>query len=144
MDELKSGLFGKVINIMGKSLNLRLAKHNLTATNLANMDVPGYRMRDLPFEKTLQKALGAQEGRLEVRQTHAEHLPIREVERAYNAAKSNVVYGMYGQDEKGHDLIDIDQEMNKLAKNQLMYYATVQTLAKKFESLNYVIDEGGR
>lgn len=144
MDEVKNGLFVRAVDIMGKALSLRLSKHNLTATNLANMDVPGYRVRDLKFEKTLQQALESPDGRLTLRRTSQKHLPFKDAGRAYEAAQNKVEYSVYGRDEKGRDLLDIDQEMNKLAKNQLMYNATVQMLAKEFELLKHAISEGGR
>ncbi|MEW6264165.1 MAG: flagellar basal body rod protein FlgB [Thermodesulfobacteriota bacterium] len=137
-------LFSRPIKIMTQSLDLRLARHSLTTANLANMDTPGYRVRDLRFEKTLQQALDSDEGRLEVRQTNRRHLPVKDAEKAYLAAQKEVKVSPYGQDENGRDVMDIDQEMTKLAKNHLVYNATVQMLAKEFENLKYAISEGGR
>jgi len=102
MDEVKNGLFVRAVDIMGKALSLRLSKHNLTATNLANMDVPGYRVRDLKFEKTLQQALESPNGRLTLCRTSQKHLPFKDVGRAYEAAQSKVEYSVYGRDEKGY------------------------------------------
>ncbi|MEE9436950.1 MAG: hypothetical protein V3V37_09710, partial [Candidatus Adiutricales bacterium] len=59
-------------------------------------------------------------------------------------AQKNVVYGVYGRDETGRDIMDIDREMTKLVKNHLLYNTTVQMLAKKFEVIKYAITEGGR
>ena len=143
-NELTGSLFNRTIDIMGKSLGLRLARHNLASTNLANMDTPGYRVRDLKFEQAMTDALGTADGKLEVRQTNASHLPVKDVERAYQLAQKNVKFGVYGQDENGEDVVDIDQEMTKLAKNHLIYNTTVQMLAKEFELLKYSISEGGR
>lgn len=139
-----SNLFNRTVGVMGQSLGLRLARHSMTTTNLANMDTPGYKVRDLKFEKTLQAALGPREGQLEVRQTNAGHMPVRDVEKAYRTAQKDITYSPYGKDEKGEDVVEIDMEMTKLAKNQLIYNTTVQMLAKEFENLKYAISEGGR
>ena len=145
MDKFGSNLFSKTIGIMGKSLDLRLARHGMTSSNLANMDTPGYRVRDLKFEKALHRALdSSSEGRLQVTQTHGQHLPMKDVDQAYSAAQHDIKYSVYGVDENGNDVMDIDREMTKLAKNHLLYNATVQMLAKKFEGLKYAISEGGR
>ena len=138
------GLFSRTLDVMGDSLGLRLARHGMTAANLANSDTPGYRVRDLKFEKIMAEALGGQDGRLAPQVTHANHMPVHNLDRAYQVAQKNVKFGEYGQDEKGEDVIDIDQEMTKLAKNNLVYNATVQMLAKAFEGLKYAITEGGR
>lgn len=143
MDVLGS-LFSRSVDLMGKTLGLRLAKHAHIAGNLANIDTPKYKVKDLDFQKALEKALPKPEGSMRMRQTHRKHMPAQDINRAYDAARQNVVYSVYGKDEKGDDVLDIDQEMTKLVKNQLMYNATVQMLAKKFENLKYAISEGGR
>lgn len=144
MTELTSNLFNRAMNVMGKSMGLRLARHSMASTNLANMDTPGYKVRHIKFEKTLQQALGPAEGQLEVRQTHNRHMPVRSIEKAYVNAQKDIKYSPYGQDEKGKDILDIDKEMTSLAKNNLIYNATVQMLAKQFEGLKTAINEGGR
>ncbi|MEW5723196.1 MAG: flagellar basal body rod protein FlgB [Thermodesulfobacteriota bacterium] len=145
MENFTGKLFDKTISVMNKSLGLRLVRHGMTTANLANMDTPGYRVRDLKFEKALQQALDStEEGKLQMRQTQAAHLPVRDIEKAYQVAQKDMVYSPYGQDENGHDVMDIDKEMTKLSKNHLIYNATVQMLAKEFENLKYAISEGGR
>jgi flagellar basal-body rod protein FlgB len=137
-------LFNRTLGILGQSLTLRQARHGMTTSNLANIDTPNYRVRDIRFEQTLQNALGRQEGALAPRQTNPLHMPQKDVEAAYRNSGRDTVYSYYGQDEKGNDVVDIDMEMTKLAKNHLIYNATVQMLAKEYENLKYAIGEGGR
>lgn len=137
-------LFSRTLGLMGKALNLRQTRQGMTAGNLANMDTPGYRVRDIKFEKVMAEAMRPPDGQLAVRQTDIRHIPVRNIDQAYQAAQKNVKFGVYGQDENGEDVVDIDQEMTKLAKNHLMFNTTVQMLAKEFELLKYSISEGGR
>jgi len=39
---------------------------------------------------------------------------------------------------------DVDEEMLKMSQNQFMYQAAVKIIAKKFEGLQFVIEEGGK
>ncbi|MBF0528584.1 MAG: flagellar basal body rod protein FlgB [Deltaproteobacteria bacterium] len=144
MSNVTGQLFDRTLSVMGKTLGLRLARHSMSTGNLANMDTPGYRVKDLRFEETLQRALGPMEGQLEMRQTNERHVPVRDVEKAYQIAQRDVKVSPYGRDEKGLDVMDIDKEMTKLSKNHLVYNATVQMLAKEFENLKYAISEGGK
>jgi len=144
MDFSQGSLFNRTIDLMGKSLGFRLARHNLTTSNLANLDTPGYRVRDLKFENTLQRMLKSSDQTLPVSQTHQNHMPVKNAEQVYASAERTLVYSEYGQDDKGKDILDIDQEMTKLAKNHLLYNTTVQMLAKELENLKYAITEGGR
>jgi flagellar basal-body rod protein FlgB len=143
MDAIQK-FFDRSLDLMGQTLSLRLKRHANIAANLANMDTPNYKVKDLAFEQVLQDALPVSEGRLAMRATDPRHLPVRNVQQAYARAGKNVVEGVYGQDEKGQDVLDIDQEMTKLVKNHLLYNATIQILAKEFEKLKYAISEGGR
>jgi flagellar basal-body rod protein FlgB len=40
--------------------------------------------------------------------------------------------------------LNLDHEMARMAKNNLLYEASVQLLSKKFEALKNVIQDGGR
>ncbi|MDR1164607.1 MAG: flagellar basal body rod protein FlgB [Deltaproteobacteria bacterium] len=137
-------LFGGQFDIMGGTLGLRLARHDFTATNLANKDVPGFRARHLNFEKVLAAKLpGGSAMELDVRQTDPRHIPSRDANGAFERARQAVKMSPYGWDEYDDDKLDIDQEMTLLTKNQLIYNATVQMLAKEFDNLKYAIGEGG-
>jgi flagellar basal-body rod protein FlgB len=142
--EFTSKLFTRSMDVMGKSLALRQGRHGMITTNLANQDTPGYRVRDVKFEKIMAEAVSGLEDRLGLEYTHVNHMPNPGMDGAYRAAQRNVKFSIYGTDEKGQDMVDIDQEMTKLSKNQLIYNATVQMLAKEFELLKYAISEGGR
>lgn len=138
-------LFGRSVDLVGKTLDLRLKKHSYIASNLANIDTPNYAVKDLQFQKILQKSLPDSSGsQLRMVSTNSRHMPVKDVERAYQKAQKNVVYGVYGRDEAGRDIMDIDREMTKLVKNHLLYNITVQMLAKKLAGLKYAISEGGR
>ena len=49
---LEDALFG----LHGKALELRSQRLNLLASNIANASTPGYKARDIDFEKALQDA----------------------------------------------------------------------------------------
>ena len=94
-------LFNNAINVMGKSLNLRLARHSLTSSNLANQNTPGYRVRDIKFEKIMSEALDSQDGKLDMDYRDRNHMPSRDLDFAYMAAQKNIQLSVYGQDAQG-------------------------------------------
>ena len=57
---------------LGQVLNLRMAQHTLTATNLANADTPGFRAKFIPFDEILSEAVKT-DGRATMRRTHSLH-----------------------------------------------------------------------
>jgi flagellar basal-body rod protein FlgB len=138
-----NNLFSSQFGVMSGSLGLRLARHDFSSTNLANMDTPGFRARHLDFEKVLAQNLATGPNKLDVRQTNASHIPTRDNENAFKKASHAIRMSPYGFDEYDDDKLDIDQEMTLLTKNQLIYNTTVQMLAKEFDTLKYAIGEGG-
>ncbi|UQZ89768.1 flagellar basal body rod protein FlgB [Deltaproteobacteria bacterium Smac51] len=139
----QNSLFGGKINNMTGTLGLRLARHDMSATNLANMDTPGFRAKHLNFEKVLAQQLMSEPGKLEAKATDAGHIPTKDPGRAFARANNSVKYSPYGWDEYDDDILDIDKEMTLLTKNQLIYNTTVQMLAKSFEGLKEAMGSGG-
>jgi len=131
-------LFDKTVFLLGKVLDLRAARHEILAGNIANADTPGYRGVELVFEDELREALlSAREVAL-VR-TNANHfpqdLPLRSVVGRIEPTGTLFI----GNDRNS---VDIEQEMVKLAENSLMYEAAVQILTKKLRGLEEAIREG--
>jgi flagellar basal-body rod protein FlgB len=139
---LTTGLFDGRINIMGGTLGLRLARHDIPSTNLANMDTPGFRAKHLRFEEVLARHLTRNPGELEAAQTDNKHIPTKNPVRAFEVASHAVKMSPYGWDEYDDDVLDIDKEMTLLTKNQIIYNTTVQMLAKSFEGLKLAITGG--
>ena len=63
-----------MIQAMDQSLTLASRRQTLIASNLANLDTPGYRTQDFSFEGALKSALGGQSSPSSLRATHPMHL----------------------------------------------------------------------
>ena len=49
------GLFGESLNVLEKAIDLRSRRNSILAGNIANLDTPGYRSKDIPFEKIMSE-----------------------------------------------------------------------------------------
>ncbi len=123
-------LFGGSIEVMHQALNVRNQRQGLIQSNIANLETPGYKMQDIPFERVMQRAIN---GQGELARTHRGHLAIDPVEMAR-------VSQFRGEQRP----VDLDEEMLKLSENQLMYQVASQLIGKKFDGLRHVIDEGAK
>ena len=133
-------LFSNEIKLTGKVMSMELKRQNVIMGNMANVHTPGYKPRELNFEKELQAALGLDmTGR--VTRTDKQHIPATfdpesfgpEWEKAF---KPRVIYG--------EDRVNIDKEVTKLAKNSLHYSALTQVIKGNFDSIKNIITEGSR
>ncbi|WP_456433501.1 flagellar basal body rod protein FlgB [Thermosulfuriphilus sp.] len=133
------GIFGWTINLIEKSLDVRLKKHDVIAANLANIETPAYRRKDLPFEKALEVALGKYPP---LARTNSRHLPSASVSSDPFLALEEDEY--LPPDRGTPNNVDLDEEMAKLMRNHLLYQSTIQSLIKEFELLRQAITEGGK
>lgn len=124
-------MFDNTIKLLGSVAGLRTDRHALITSNVANIETPGYKTKDISFEQQLQASMPAK-NQLPMRRTDSGHMP---------------VYDMTGKVQPlvqtGGD-VDIDKQMSKLAENNLMYNAMVQLLSRKYRTLSDVIEQGGR
>ncbi len=133
MDHLLIGkkLFDKTMSLVQRSLDIRASRHQILSSNVANIETPGYVPKDLPFQKVFEKFLD-NSSTIPLEKTHAKHLP---------AEDPPFPQDFSAEVESGPEEVDIDQQMAKLAENNLMFQAGVQALIKKFEALKNTIEE---
>lgn len=137
------GIFSSTIDLLGKSVDLRAKNQNLIASNVANAETPNFVPKTLAFEQELQGALkNRQSGQRHA--PHARHIPIRGA-GAGNAIQSvagTVVETPAKTPGKDGNAVELENEMGRMAENQIMFNASVQMLTKKFEGLRTAIREG--
>jgi flagellar basal-body rod protein FlgB len=110
-------------------------RQNAISQNIANVDTPNYKAKQVSFKHTLNDAIN--HSVMKANRTNDRHLdfsstkqtPILETNRStmYNHNGNNV---------------DIDLEMAELAKNQIYYNALIDRLNGRFTSLQTVIRGG--
>lgn len=134
-------IFGTTIDLLAKTMDLRVRNHNLISGNLANAETPGYTPTALSFKDELRQALkGDRKATPAV--THPRHIPLGAPGQGIEGVQGKVVETPARTAGKDGNRVELENEMGRMAENQIMYNATVQFLAKKFEGLKSAIREG--
>jgi flagellar basal-body rod protein FlgB len=132
-------IFSQTVSILEKALDLRSKKHNVIASNIANMDTPDYKAFDLVIEKELQKVTG-QRNTISLNKTNNAHM---KSQRSKAGGVSVQVDDTQGLSLRGDgNTVDIDKQMGNMAENTLMYKAAAQMIQRKFQGLKSVIQGG--
>lgn len=131
-------MFNSQIGLVGRVMDMQLQRQNVIMSNLANVETPNYKPREIAFENELQSALGLDmRGRMST--TSQGHMPA-----AFNPDNFGPEWSKQFKPRQihGEDRVNLDKEMAKHAKNQLQYTALTQVIAKNFEGLASVIQDG--
>ncbi len=129
------GIFGKTpLAALEQTLTFAQRRHELLAGNLANLDTPGYRSRDLDvneFQNALAESI--QRGS-EVQAMHGSPLTRDDLYTGPRAATEQVVF---------HDQSDVsmEQQVTELAKNQHLHGLAITTMRSQFALLRAAITE---
>ena len=135
------GIFTNTIEILGKSIDLRARNQNLISSNVANAETPNYVPKSLVFEDELQGALkGGSKGSPVT--TNARHIPLKGTSSRLQSVTGRVVETPSKSPGMDGNSVEIENEMSKMAENQIMYNASVQILSKKFEGIKTALREG--
>lgn len=102
-------------------LSISEFRHHVISQNIANVNTPGYRRRDVSFEDAVKQILDAETGET----SRVVEPEIREVEGLPLRADGNNV--------------DIDREMGELGKNSLLYQTLAQVLASRLATMRSAI-----
>jgi flagellar basal-body rod protein FlgB len=130
-------IFGPTYSLLSKVLDLRSQRHTLVSSNIANADTPDYKAVHINFEDELEKMMPT-EDKLRLKTTNENHIP------RYTDIKNirpSVVQETTQTQRADGNTVDMDKEIVKMSKNQLMYNAISQILGKKFRGLYNAIRE---
>ena len=120
---------------MEKYLDLAVQRQSLIASNIANVDTPGYKTVDLSFEQELRGATASEGSRLETTNSH--HFGITPDSQT---ASVKQVEGLTVRNDMNN--VNIDREMAQVSTNALKFSMVAQLIAGKFRTLKSVIQEG--
>lgn len=135
---VSQGLFNQTFSVLEKSMNLRSQKHNLLASNVANMDTPNYKAFDILVEKEMQKTASISDA-MPLTRTLSTHIPLSGMRNENTPEILEVEKPLYDFHDDGNT-VDIDKTMSMISENGLMYNASAQIIAKKFQSLMTAIN----
>jgi flagellar basal-body rod protein FlgB len=106
----------RMFPVLENLLTLTSKRQQVLAGNVANLDTPGYRAKDITFAAELDGSLDMS-------------AEIIEVETKEKPNGNNV---------------DLDRELTEITKNGLQYVTLVQYLNQRIKTLRAAISEGGK
>lgn len=114
------------------ALNLRAARQELLASNIANADTPNYKARDIDFASALQNALAGTASGLPAVKTSSMHL---EGNSGASLLGAPVMYRKPVQPSADGNTVDMDVERAQFTDNALRYEASVMFVNARLKGI---------
>jgi flagellar basal-body rod protein FlgB len=124
-------VFDSTLATLERALDVRLARQNVLAGNIANADTPGYQPQDVDVEAAM-----AQPASPSPQPTAGEGMRLDTSARLPLVPAQGAAAGIDG------NAVDLDRTMVALAQNALQYTAVAKAAGKKLAILRYVASDG--
>lgn len=124
--------FSKALGIHEDALLLRGKRTEVLANNLANVNTPGFKARDLDFRTLLQARLQEQSSTSHLQTSSARHLNGL---AGFDSLESMISYRVPTQRSADGNTVDEQQENALFARNALEHQASFEFLNRKFLGL---------
>lgn len=125
------------IPVLEQVVNFAETRHSVLAGNLANLDTPGYEVRDLSeaaFESRLRKAL-VERDESHVRVSEGDLT--RQVENSFGKISGELEDFLYHDGSTGN----LESQVAAISKNQLQHNLALSILTNQFRLLQAAISE---
>jgi flagellar basal-body rod protein FlgB len=129
----KSMMDDPMIEALNRFLDVDVARHKLITSNLANIDTPGYRTRDLDFRAELNRASAQAAGEEWGSLAYASDVNPAPVVRR--------IRGLLERPDGNN--VSVERESLLLAESQMKYGLGVQLIRDEFHAIAQAINSGG-
>lgn len=123
------------INVLNKAAEASWTKNEIIANNIANVDTPDYKRKDLDFESLLADALSDASLKTANMDKKVAGLSLSSLNPKVYTEYSTLSYRYDGNN------VDIDTEQAYLADNQIKYYALLDSMTQEFNRLKTVLNQ---
>ncbi len=119
------------INVLDKAADASWTRESLITNNIANVNTPNYKRRDLNFESVLNEQLGS--CKHESLDAKMRTVNLGQLNPMVYTDHSSLSYRLDGNN------VDIDTEEAELASEQIKYQALTTSISKEFSRMKSVI-----
>lgn len=121
---IQTGAFNYA-NVLQKAADASWYRNDILANNIANVDTPNYKRKDVQFETYLMTSLAGGDSL----DSNVANTDLDELQPTTYVDQSNLSYRLDGNN------VDINTESAELAKNQLRYYTLLDSMSQEFDRL---------
>lgn len=129
-----------VTNTLFNQLNFRGERQKVISSNIANINTPNYKTKELVFDHELDKA--KKEPRLQMAQTNGNHF--NNVEMNKNISNPRVIQVQGLEEQTDGNNVSLDTQMGEMSKNKMLFDALQSSIKKDSRLFRSVIESSAK
>jgi flagellar basal-body rod protein FlgB len=145
-------LYGQTSQVLEKSLEVRMMRQKLLASNIANAETPGYRAKEIDFKATMENLMGqavAQQEEqpvLELERPSEWHFDQDALDREASRKNEGIVFAAGDNHSVGNDSnnVSLELEMGRMQMNTALFGAASRLLGKRLAGVREILDSTSR
>ncbi|MGN0513558.1 MAG: flagellar basal body rod protein FlgB [Lachnospiraceae bacterium] len=127
-----SGAFD-YIDVLKKAADASVYRNELLSNNIANVDTPGYKRKDLEFEVHLNRAIESAGTQKDTLTKKVHNVDLDGVKMMTYIDNADLSYRLDGNN------VDISSEQTELASNQIVYNGLIDSMTHEFSRIKSVL-----
>ena len=127
-----------VTNALYEQLNFRGEKQKVISSNIANINTPNYKTKDLIFEDELKSA----DNSLKLKQTNSRHITSIDNGLSTINPKLDQVKGLEEQNDGNN--VNLDSQMGEMSKNKMLFDAIQSSIKRDSRLFKSVIESSAK
>ncbi len=131
-------IFDKTTSALQTSLSMRQMRHNITSSNIANAETPGYHAQKMDFEEALGRSLDI-DGLRSMSTSSEKHFVVG---GPTAKVRPDIYENPEGIVNNDGNTVNLEKEMSALSENAILYRAALQLINKKMAAIKYAASEG--
>lgn len=136
----------KLVGFHQSALSIRTDRMEVIAGNLANANTPGYKARDIDFNRAMKSAMSAQEGKRTLGSGGLTKTDDQHISGSSSSVASSfeLQYRVPTQPDTGDgNSVEVQAERNRFLDNGLRYQASLEFLNGKIKGMKKALSSSG-
>lgn len=130
----------KVTGNLFEQLNFRGEKQKVISSNIANVNTPNYKTKDLVFQNELDNSLN--ENSLRMRVTNNKHILTSDINNINTNPRLVQVSGLQEQNDGNN--VNLDSQMSEQSKNKVIFDAIQSSIKRDSRLFRSVIESSAK
>ena len=123
-----------------EQLNFRGERQKVISSNIANINTPNYKTKELLFQEELDKK--ALNNALEMKQTNIKHLST--INALSNGLNPKLVQVKGLEEQNDGNNVNLDSQMSEISKNKIMFDAIQSSIKRDSKLFRSVIESSAK